>query len=79
MAQTYGPTGEGVKPKLGNSVVDSAAQPGGNSKISVSSGDIPEFAGPAVKNSGERKPPAGGAAPDFASPGGPQGWTHGKK
>lgn len=82
MAQTYGPTGEGVKPKLGVDATmgDSLAQPGGASKAPAGvSTDIPEFAAPAGSNAGDRKPPAGGAAPEFAGPGGAQGFSHGSK
>jgi hypothetical protein len=82
MAKTYGPTGEGVKPTLGVDATmgESLAKPGGAQKISVGApGDIPKFAGPATKDAGDRKPPPAGTAPDFAKPGGPQGWTHGKK
>jgi len=81
MAYTYGPTGEGVKPKLGVDATmgESLAQPGAGQKISVTSGEIPKFAAPATSDAGQRKPAAGGAAPDFAKPGGPQGWSHGRK
>lgn len=82
MAQTYGPTGEGVKPKLGVTATmgDSLAQPGAGAKVPGSpSTDIPEWASPASSDAGDRKPASAGAEPDFASPGGPQGWTHGKK
>ncbi len=81
MAQTYGPTGEGVKPKLGVDATmgDSLASPGGAEVVSGSMNvDIPEFAAPASRNSGEIKPAPAGATPDFAGPGGAQGFTHGK-
>lgn len=77
--KTYGPTGEGVKPKLGVSATmqDSLAKPGDNEKVPGSpSTDIPEFASPGGP---EKKPSAGGQHPDFAGPGGAQGWSHGKK
>jgi hypothetical protein len=79
MANTYGPTGEGVKPKLGSGILNDA-QPGGGAKVPGSpSTDIPKFAQPASSDAGERKPKGAGAAPEFAGPGGAQGWTHGKK
>jgi hypothetical protein len=81
MAQTYGPTGEGVKPKLGVDATmgDSLASPGGGQAAKGGSTDIPEFAGPASSDSGQRKPASAGAAPEFAGPGGAQGYSHGSK
>jgi hypothetical protein len=81
MAQTYGPTGEGVKPKLGVDATmgDSLAMPGGAQLVSGSMNvDIPEFAAPATRDAGEIKPAPAGATPDFAGPGGAQGFSHGK-
>jgi hypothetical protein len=81
MAATYGPTGEGVKPKLGVDATmgDSLAMPGGAELVPGSMNvDIPEFAGPATRDAGEIKPAPAGATPDFAGPGGAQGFSHGK-
>lgn len=79
MAKTYGPTGEGIKPTLGVDATmgDSLAQPGGAEHVHGSHGtDVPSFAAPASADAGERKPKPAGAAPDFAGPGGAQGWSH---
>jgi hypothetical protein len=81
MAQTYGPTGEGVKPKLGVDATmgDSLAMPGGPEMVPGSPDTYcPPFAGPAARDAGDRKPAPAGATPDFAGPGGAQGFTHGK-
>jgi hypothetical protein len=81
MAKTYGPTGEGVKPTLGVDATmgGSLAQPGGAEMV-PGNPDVycPPFAGPASRDSGERKPAPAGAAPEFAGPGGAQGWSHGR-
>jgi|694.fasta_scaffold54163_2 hypothetical protein len=81
MAKTYGPTGEGVKPTLGVAATmgDSIASPGAASKVPGSpTTDIPAFAAPGGPG-GEKRVGSAGAAPDFASPGGAQGYSHGKK
>lgn len=78
--KTYGPTGEGVKPKLGVTATmeDSLAKPGGAQGTVSASTDIPDFAGPGVSG-GQKKGSSAKAAPDFAGPGGTQGWSHGSK
>ena len=81
MATTYGPTGEGKKPTLGVTATmgDSLGTPGAAQMIPGGQDTYcPPFAGPASRDAGEIKPAPAAATPDFAGPGGAQGWSHGK-